>query len=41
MKPLSRHPVNKGKSARKFKKAVGRTKAANVAAAPMRGGWRL
>lgn len=41
MKPLSRHGVSKGRSAGKFKKSVGRTKSANVAGAPMRGGWRL
>lgn len=41
MKPLSRGGVNKAKSARSFRKSVGRTKAPNVAAAPMRGGWRL
>lgn len=36
-----RSPVNKGHSARKFRKSVGHTKHANVASAPMRGGIRL
>lgn len=40
MKPLTRHGVNKHKSAGKFKKHVGHTKAANMNT-PMRGGWRL
>lgn len=41
MRPSSRNPVNKGSSARRFRRSVQRTKAPNVAAAPMRGGWRL
>lgn len=41
MRPLSRNHVNKGSSARKFRSNVGRTKAANVAPPPMRGGWRM
>jgi len=41
MRPLARHGVSKGHSARKFRKNVSRTKGANVSAAPMRGGWRL
>jgi hypothetical protein len=40
-KPLSRKPVNKRKSANRFKKHVGHTKAANMKLNPMRGGWRL
>ena len=40
-KPLSRKPVNKRKSASRFKKHVGHTKAANMKLNPMRGGWRL
>lgn len=36
-----RRPVNKHKSARSFKRNVGKTKMANVRAAPMRGGIRL
>lgn len=38
---MKRFAVNKSKSAHKFRNNVHRTKAANVAAAPMRGGWRL
>ena len=38
---MHRHHVNKAKSARKFRKQAGRTKAANVAPPPMRGGIRL
>lgn len=41
MKPSKRFPVNKRKSAQRFRSNVGRTKAANVAGQPMRGGWRL
>ena len=41
MKPLARHGVSKGKSARKFRAQVGTVKAANMAIGPMRGGWRL
>jgi len=41
MKPLSRKPVNKHRSAAKFRKHSMHTKAPNVAHAPMRGGWRL
>lgn len=41
MRPLSRGHVNKGGSARQFRKNVSRTKAANMAGAPMRGGIRL
>lgn len=36
-----RFHVNKRKSAGKFRKQVGKTKAANVTAGPMRGGIRL
>lgn len=35
-----RRPVRKGRSARKFRRDVGRTKAANLAK-PGRGGFRL
>lgn len=38
---LRRSHVNKGRSARKFRKATTRTKAVNIAPAPQRGGWRL
>lgn len=41
MSPLRRRPVNKAHSARKFRKASRRTKAPNLAGAPMRGGIRL
>ncbi|WNK13498.1 MAG: hypothetical protein [Microvirus sp.] len=36
-----RHRVNKGASARTFRNNTRKTKAANVLAGPMRGGWRL
>ena len=39
MRPVKRIPVNKFRSARKFRKNVARTAAANVTV--MRGGWRL
>lgn len=38
---MRRRPVNKGRSARKFRRDVGKTAIANVRAAPMRGGYRL
>lgn len=41
MKPLTRHPQNKHKAAQKFRHNVQHTKAANMNATPMRGGWRL
>lgn len=41
MRPIHRSPVNKGNSARSFRKAAGRTKGANLRGAPMRGGIRL
>lgn len=41
MKPVKRYGVSKAASARKFRRHAGRTKAANVGAQPMRGGWRL
>ena len=41
MRPVKRFAVNKKRSARKFRKSVSRTKGANMARAPMRGGWRL
>jgi len=40
MKPLSRHPVSKHKSAQTFKHNVSTTKSVNVTA-PMRGGIRM
>lgn len=39
--PLHRKPQNKRKSANQFKKKASKTKAINLAAAPMRGGIRL
>lgn len=41
MKPVSRKSVSKYHSAKKFRRNVSRTKAANVSPAPMRGGIRL
>lgn len=41
MKPVKRFSVNKHSSARKFRRQVSRTKAANLGANPMRGGIRL
>lgn len=41
MRPVSRRPVNKRGSARQFRGNISRTKGANVAVMPMRGGWRL
>ena len=41
MRPLSRKPVSKYKSAKKFRSHVSRTKAANMSVNPMRGGWRM
>lgn len=41
MRPVSRRPVRKAKSARTFRKHVGKTKVANLRTAPMRGGIRL
>lgn len=41
MKPVARAPVNKGKSARTFRKKASRTLGANLPIQPMRGGWRM
>lgn len=41
MRPVQRGHVNKSKSASRFRRQVGRTKAANIAPPPMRGGIRL
>lgn len=38
---MKRFAVNKGHSARKFKRDVSRTKSANLPRQVMRGGWRL
>lgn len=40
MRPLRRRNVNKGKSARQFRRNTTRTKGANISG-PMRGGIRL
>jgi hypothetical protein len=41
MKILHRAHVSKHKSVKKFRHHAKRTKAANLAKAPQRGGWRL
>lgn len=41
MRPLSRRGVSKGRSAGRFRRDGMRSKAPNMAKAPMRGGWRL
>ena len=41
MKPLHRSSVSKSASSAQFRGNVGRTKGANIMAAPMRGGIRL
>jgi hypothetical protein len=41
MKPVSRRPVHKGHSAKRFGKDTRTVAAANVQHMPMRGGWRL
>lgn len=41
MRPLKRGGVHKGSSAGKFRRNVGHTKALNMKATPMRGGFRL
>jgi len=41
MKPVSRHGVNKHRSARQFKRNTRTVAAANTAGGLMRGGWRL
>lgn len=41
MRPLARRGVSKGRSASKFRRQVGRSKAPNIVTGPMRGGWRL
>lgn len=38
---MRRLKVNKNRSARKFRRETQRTKSANIAPAPQRGGWRL
>lgn len=41
MVPVSRHHVNKHKSASHFRHQISRTHPKNVAQRPKRGGWRL
>lgn len=41
IRPTKRKPVNKHKSAGKFRKHVGKTEMMNMRNVPMRGGWRL
>lgn len=41
MRPLKRSGVHKSSGAKHFKHQVSKTKGANVAHVPMRGGWRL
>lgn len=38
---MYRARVNKSKSARRFRHSTSRTKRANIAPTPQRGGWRL
>lgn len=41
MRPMRRMPVNKARSARSFRRKVGRTQPRNMRAMPMRGGFRM
>lgn len=41
MKPVSRRPVNKHRSAKAFGRNTRTVAAANLSLNPMRGGWRL
>lgn len=41
MRPVKRSPVNKYKSAKKFRGQAHRTNVRNLRGQPMRGGWRL
>lgn len=41
MRPVSRSPVNKGRSARKFRAQSQRTAGKNMQPPPQRGGYRL
>lgn len=38
---MFRSGVNKGRSAKAFRRSTARTKRPNIAPAPQRGGWRL
>ena len=40
MRPVSRSPVNKHRSARQFQRNTRTVAAANMQMGPMRGGWR-
>jgi len=41
MRPSRRSSVNKGRSAKTFRRHSGRTKGANISGGSMRGGWRF
>lgn len=41
MKPVSRSPVHKKSSAKKFSRHTRKTAGANLPHTPMRGGWRF
>lgn len=41
MRPVSRSPVNKGQSARSFRRQSQRTNGKNMQPPPQRGGYRL
>lgn len=41
MKPVRRFGAHKGRHARAFRRDVRKTHPRNMAARPMRGGWRL
>lgn len=41
MRPVSRHSVNKSRSAKKFRKGVSRSKVVNFNMTPFRGGYRM
>lgn len=41
MRPVKRFGVSKGRSARRFRRQIGRTQALNFKVGPMRGGIRL
>lgn len=41
MRPVIRRPVNKSRSARKFRRQVSRTASVNIPRTIMRGGYRL
>jgi len=41
MRPVSRRSTSKSKSAKSFRRNVSRTKSANIAPPPTRGGYRF